>query len=334
MITNKVITASAPGRIDLCGGPTDWCGMNTLAMAINLRAYATVKKLNDSKLIKIRIGDEYAEYTIPEYDGKLNLFKAVIELSGLSGFELECRTDIPRGSGLGGSAPLTVATVYALNKVFDMHWSKYYMAELAQRAETFKLHTVNGYQDQYAAMFGGVLFMDFRGKSCQRGDYSKSVESEPYTTVEMMTQFFPQSHIVIAVPEITRISSDQTNGSLSDRYLDGEKIIVDSVREMAQNAQKAKKYLIDGELKLFYKSINRDNDFHRIYNFVSPDNEMIIETANSLGAIACNVCGAGRGAVAIFAPNQEVQKNIYENLKDKVQHVFYAINDEGARYEN
>lgn len=333
MISNSAITASAPGRIDLCGGPTDWCGMNTLAMAINLRAYATVQKLDDPKLIKIKIGDESVEYENPVYDGNLDLFKAVIELSGLSGFSLDCKTDIPRGSGLGGSAPLTVATVFALNKLFEMKWSKYFMAELAQRAETYKLHTVNGYQDQYSAMFGGALFMDFRGKSCQRGDYSKTVESEPYTTVEQLTPFFPESHIVVAIPEIVRISSDQTNGSLSDRYLDGEKLIVDSITNMARNAQNAKKHLIDGEYDKLFDAINTDNDFHRIYNFVTPQNEMIIESANNLGALACNVCGAGRGAVAIFAPNGNVQSKIFDGLSSNVEHIFKVKIDEGARYE-
>lgn len=333
MINNATITASAPGRIDLCGGPTDWCGMNTLAMAVNLRAYATVKKLDNPKLISIQIGDEKVEYTTPVYDGKLDLFKAVIELSGLSGFSLECTTEIPRGSGLGGSAPLTVASVFALNKLFDMGWSKYYMAELAQRSETFKLHTVNGYQDQYVAMFGGVLFMDFRGKSCQRGNYSKTVESEPYTVVENLTPYLPETHIVVAIPKVTRISSDQTNGSLSDRYLDSEPKIVNAIESMAKNTQMAKKSLVDGKFSKLFELINADNDTLRLFDFLTPDNEMIVKTGIMHDALAVKTCGAGRGAVAIFSQNQETSVKIYEELKSKVENIYYVKNDEGARYE-
>ncbi len=329
----QIILASAPARIDLCAGPTDWCGLNALSMAINLRAYAKVTKLTDPDKIEITIGDSHIEYYQPEYNGELNLFKAVIELTGLKGFAVEYKTDIPRGSGLGGSAPLCVATVFALNKMFNMNWSKYYMAELAQRAETYKLLTVNGYQDQYSAMFGGLLFMNFRGKSCQRGSYSKTVEAEPYTTVENLTEYLPDFNIVVAVPKITRLSSDQTNGSLSDRYLDGEKLIVDAVNRMAEQGLQAKKMVVDGEVEELYKLINQDNDFHRLYGFVSEDNEMIIEIANKNGALACNVCGAGRGAVAIFAKDEAAAEQIYVALKDKVENIYQVKNDEGARYE-
>lgn len=330
---SEYVVASAPGRVDLSGGPTDWCGMNTLAMAINLRAFAKVTLLDNTELIRIKIGEENVEYTTPTYDGKLDLFKAVIELTGLKGFSLECWTDIPRGSGLGGSAPLTVASVFALNKLFDKKWSKYYMAELAQRSETFKLHTVNGYQDQYTAMFGGVLFMDFRGKSCQRGDYSKSVESEPYTVVENLTDYLPKTHIVVAVPKVTRISSDQTNGSLSDRYLDNEPLIVEAIEKMAKNTQLAKKALVDRDSAKLFELVNADNNTLRLFNFLTPDNEMIIKTSMELGAIAGKTCGAGRGAVALFAPSHEIAQNIYAKLQTMVENIYYVVNDEGARYE-
>lgn len=328
-----VVQASAPGRVDLCAGPTDWCGMNTLSVAINLRAHAKAYKLSNPKLIKIKIGDESVEYTDPVYDGKLELFKAVIELTGLSGFGLELSTELPKGSGLGGSAPLTVATVMVLNKLFNQGWSKYYMAELAQRSETLKLHTVNGYQDQYTAMFGGLLFMDFRGKSCQRGDYSKPIETEPYTVVEDLTQYMPGFEIVVAVPKITRQGSGQTNGSLSDRYLDGESKIVQLITEMARNAQDAKKAIVDNNLSDLYKLINTDNNILREFDFLTDDNEMIIKTSLIHGALATKTCGAGRGAVAIFCPNKVIKNKIFDELKGRVEHVFKVKPDSGARYE-
>lgn len=329
----KQIKVTAPGRIDLAAGPTDWCGMNTLAMAINLRATATVTKLVNPDEIRISIGGMSETYTKPVYDNKFDLFKAVIELSELKGFAVEYETEIPKGSGLGGSAPLTVATVMALSKLFDKNWSKYYMTELAQRAETFKLHTVNGYQDQYTAMFGGLLFMNYDGKSCQRGAYSKTVEEEPYTTVETLDEYVPDFHLVVAVPKITREGSGQTNGSLSDRYLDGEAKIVELIRESAHNGKWAKKCVVDGNITELYKIINRENDILREYGFVSEANEEIIETAKNNGAVACKVCGAGRGAVAIFTSDEITRKKIYAALKNQVEHIFLSHKDQGARYE-
>src|SRR3989304_7425340 len=104
---NNTITTSAPARIDLSGGPTDWCGLRALTMAINLRAYATITRLKDKNRIEIKIGNISETYTEPKYGTNLDLFKAVIELSRLKGFKVFYRTNIPRGSGLGGSDPLT-----------------------------------------------------------------------------------------------------------------------------------------------------------------------------------------------------------------------------------
>lgn len=333
-MNNRVVIVSAPGRIDLCGGPTDWCGGNTLAMAINLRATAKARLIDQPNTISLSIGDDSVTYTNAVYDGKLDLLKAVIELTGLSGFSIEYSTDIPKGSGLGGSAPLTVCTVFALNKLFSKNWSKHYMAELAQRAETYKLHTVNGYQDQYAATFGGALFMDFRGKSCQRNNYSKTVEEEPYATVENLTNFLPKMNIVIAIPPITREGSGQTNGSLSDRYLNSEEKIVALINQMIRETQNAKKYLIDGNIEKLYDAINKDNDTLRHFDFLTQANEKIIETAINNGALACKTCGAGRGAVAIFLNENKNPHEVVNALQTCAEYTYIVENDEGARYEN
>jgi len=327
------ITVSAPGRIDLSGGATDWCGMQTLAMAINLRAYATVKKIDNPNKKIITIGDNRIEYEKPEYDGNLNLFKAVIELTGQSGFEVNYKTDIPKGSGLGGSAPLTVATVMAVSKLFGLNWSRYYMAELAQRAESLKLQTVNGYQDQYSAMFGGLLYMDFNGKSCQKWCYSKPIDQEPYTTVEVLTEYAPIFNVVVAVPEIIRSSSNETNGSVSERYLNGEKLIVELMKKKAMLTQEAKKAVVDGKINKLYDLINQNNEIMRSFGYVSEDDEKIITIGIQNGAVACKTCGAGRGAVAILAKSAESREKIYRALENRVKDIFKVEMDTGARFE-
>ena len=331
----KTVKVSAPGRVDLVAGPTDWCGGNTLSMAINLRARVEARLLKDKDLIVIEIDGKREEYYEPFYDGEMDLFKAVIELSKMKGFEIKYSTEIPKGSGLGGSAPLTVSTVMAITRLFNLNWSKYYMTELAQRAETYKLHTVNGYQDQYSAMFGGLLFMNFEGKKCQRGDYSKTIEEEPYATIEQLTPYAPDFNLVVAIPDITRSGSGQTNGSLSDRYLDGEKKIVDLISKMSGNGREAKKTVVDNDIDRLYKLINEDNEILREFGFLSEDNEKIIEVAMKYGAIACRTCGAGRGAVAIFSKNEIDRETIYQALKNEsiVKHLFKSEMDTGATYE-
>ena len=330
---NKSIIVSAPGRIDLSGGATDWCGMHTLSMAINLRAYVRLTKLTRPKQVHIKIGDLEEVYTKPKYGTELDLFKAVIELSKLSGFKIEYSTQIPRGSGLGGSAPLTVATLFALNSMFDRGWNLYYIAELAQRAETLKLKTVNGYQDQYTAAFGGLLFLDFNGKSCQKGKYSQPVEKEPYTAVERLDKYQPEFHTIIAIPKIKRASSNQTNSRVSERYLAGEAKIVALMNKKARLTQEAKKKVVNHEMEKLYKIINLNNAIMRKFGFVSEDNERIIAIANKHKALATKTCGAGWGAVAVFAKDQNQQNKIMNALKDEVVFIRSVKPAKGVRFE-
>ena len=330
---DKVIF-SAPGRIDLSGGATDWCGMHTMSMAINLRAFTKVKRISKDDTVKIKIGDQHEEYKEPKYGTSLDLFKAVVELTELKGFSVEYKTDIPKGSGLGGSAPLTVSTVFALNELFGKNWNKYYMTGLAQRAETLKLETVNGYQDQYTATFGGLIFMDFEGKACQKGKYSKPIEEEPYAVVEDLSEYTPDFHIIVSVPKISRKDSDETNSSVSERYLQGDKEIVAEMIKKARLTQDAKKALVDGRLDDLYEIINQNNKIMRKFGFVSDENERIISEAEKNGALACKTCGAGRGAVAIFAEDENRQDVLLEKLKDVSENIFKVKVDEGVRVEN
>jgi galactokinase/mevalonate kinase-like predicted kinase len=327
------VKVSAPGRIDLSGGVIDWCGMYTLSVAINLRAHASITRLDNPEIVQLSIDGVEDEYSKPEYDGKLDLFKAVIELSGLKGFRVDYQTDIPRGSGLGGSAPLTVSTLFGLNKLFKKNWSIYYLTELAQRAETFKLQTVNGYQDQYSAAFGYLNFFDFRDKECQKGNYSKPIDQEPYGVVESLKQYMPDFHILIAVPEIIRSSSGETNGSVSERYLNGDKEILDLMARVGKLTQEAKKCVIENKIDELYKIINENNDILRKFGFLSEKNEAIVETANENNALAVKVCGAGRGGTAVFAKNEAHLEKLYQALKPVSNYIYKVKPDGGVQFE-
>jgi galactokinase/mevalonate kinase-like predicted kinase len=333
-MTNS-IKYSAPARIDLSGGPTDWCGMHTVSMAINLRAFATVKKLDNPDLVKIKIGDLEETYSEPIYGTKLDLFKAVIELTELKGFEVSYTTEIPKGSGLGGSAPLTVSTVFALNDLFQKNWSKYYMTELAQRAETLKLQTVNGYQDQYTASFGGLIFMDFEGKACQKGSYSKPIEEEPYAVVERLDEYLPKFNIVVAIPEIIRKGSDETNSSVSERYLNNDRKIVNLLKAKALLTQQIKKAIIEKKTSKIFEIINQNNQMMRELGYLSDNNEKMIEIANRIGVLASKTTGAGKGAVAFFVEDEIRQKELIEEFSKHnfIKHIFKVEVDEGVQKE-
>jgi len=165
--------AKSPVRISFAGGGTDLTNYFyedsgvVLNATINKFAHAVLQK-RDDKRIKIYSNDlkvsvNVADFNAIKYDGELDLIKAlIILLKPDFGFELYTYSDVPPGSGLGGSAVLLSAIVGAFNNFRENTLSSYEIAELAFHAERIELGLSGGWQDQYATVFGGFNFMEFK----------------------------------------------------------------------------------------------------------------------------------------------------------------------------
>jgi D-glycero-alpha-D-manno-heptose-7-phosphate kinase len=74
---------------------------------------------------------------------------------------LQTDSDIPPGSGLGGSGALGVAVVAALDAAFGRSRSQEDIAELANSVERDDLAYAGGSQDSYGPAIGGVNRLDY-----------------------------------------------------------------------------------------------------------------------------------------------------------------------------
>lgn len=172
-----LIRSKAPLRIGLAGGGTDVSpysdlfGGAILNSTISLFAHATIEPLNNGKIIfeaadrsEIISMDSALELPI---DGQLSIHKGIYNhvvknhVKKPLSFRLTTHVDAPAGSGLGTSSTLAVSILGAFSEWLQLPLGEYDIAHLAYRIERIELNMAGGKQDQYAATFGGVNFMEF-----------------------------------------------------------------------------------------------------------------------------------------------------------------------------
>ena len=152
----RTLSARAPTRLDFGGGWTDVApyadqsGAAVCNMAITRYATATVS-LHDSAPSSIGGGASPAD---PDA-----LARAAIRCSPLPHATASVVSDFPLGAGLGGSSAAGVALAGALAALAGAPLSAAPLAERSRRTEVEELRVAGGFQDHYAAAFGGALLL-------------------------------------------------------------------------------------------------------------------------------------------------------------------------------
>lgn len=172
-----IIRSKAPLRIGLAGGGSDVSpysdqyGGAILNATINLYAYASIEPRNDNTIVLHAIdkGERLVFESVEQLpiNGALDILKGiynrVVKDYGLPplSFTLSTFVEAPPGSGLGSSSTLATAILGAFAEWQQLPLGEYDMAKLAFDVERKDLGLAGGKQDQYAATFGGVNFMEF-----------------------------------------------------------------------------------------------------------------------------------------------------------------------------
>jgi D-glycero-alpha-D-manno-heptose-7-phosphate kinase len=167
------VETKAPVRIDFAGG---WSDVPTFAntkggavanAAISL--FTHVRCGTGGNRVSLRAEDIGETVTAPvgtplAYDGQLDLHKAALAMLPISdGVEIESRSDVPPGSGLGASGSLDVSLLATLARCREETLDPTEIAEMGFLLETAELKLDGGRQDQYAAALGGFLDLSFGG---------------------------------------------------------------------------------------------------------------------------------------------------------------------------
>jgi len=109
---------------------------------------------------------------------------------------------------------------------------------LARSIELNYMGVVCGYQDQYMATFGGLNYMDFRDK-----EFYREVMSEPFATVESLTQHVEELPFILANTGVAH-HSGAVHKPIRERWLEGDRDVVEAYVALLARGQPGETYNI------------------------------------------------------------------------------------------
>ncbi|MGY3802553.1 GHMP family kinase ATP-binding protein [Pigmentibacter ruber] len=161
-----MIITRTPLRMSFVGGGSDLpvfyreFGGAVVSTAIDKYVYVTVNKKFDNH---IRVSYSKTEEVESVDKIEHNIVREVLKLLNMTGgIEITSVADIPsKGTGLGSSSSFTVALLHALEAYMQRTISAKNLGELSCQIEIDICKEPIGKQDQYAAAYGGLNFIQF-----------------------------------------------------------------------------------------------------------------------------------------------------------------------------
>jgi D-glycero-alpha-D-manno-heptose-7-phosphate kinase len=296
---------------------SDLYGGAILNATISLYAHSSIEMINERKIIiealdREEIGEFDYENELP-LTGKLDLAKGVINRIrkdfGLPqyGFKLSTYVDAPAGSGLGTSSTLVVSILGAFVEALNLPLGEYDIAHYAYEIEREDLQLAGGKQDQYAATFGGINFMEFYG--------ADNVIVNPLRIRrEYLNEL--ENNIVLFFTSTSResaniIKEQQRNVEKKDEQS------IEAMHDLKSQAKLMKEALLRGRLSEIGEILNFGFEAKRkmAHNISNSLIEEIYECAKAAGATGGKISGAGGGGFMFFYCPGTSRYNVERALK-------------------
>ena len=313
-----IIRGRAPLRVSFGGGGTDvepYCvehGGAIIGSTINKYAYCSIlPKENDQITVHSLDFDMTVKYNAKEnyvYDGKLDLVKAALNALDINqGCDVYLQCDAPPGSGLGTSSTVMVSLLMAMAKWKGVTLDAYEMADLAYHVEREVLGISGGYQDQYAATFGGFNFIEFHGKN--------DVVVNPLRIKKDIIHELQYNLLLCYTGNIhvsANIISDQVNN-----YKKKETDAIAAMTEVKALAYAMKDELLKGNLNSFGKLLDYGwRSKKRMSNKITnPRIDELYDEAIKAGALGGKLLGAGGGGYLLMYCPYTVKHKVAERME-------------------
>lgn len=321
-----MIISRTPLRMSFVGGGSDLpvfyrkFGGAVVSTAINQFVYITVNRKFDEK---IRVSYSKTEEAKTVERIKHPLVREGMKMLGIDGgVEITSIADIPaRGSGLGSSSSFTVGMLQALHAFSGRHAGAEQLAREACEIEIGRCGEPIGKQDQYAAAYGGLNFIQFNP--------DESVFVEPIIcqreTIEQL-----QAHTLVFYTGITRSASAILKHQQA--ALATEKKKQNVTRKMVALAHELRRELQHNRAASFGEIIHEGWRLKKSLTagITSDAIDDWYERARKAGAMGGKLLGAGTGGFLMFYAPPERHEAIAIAL-GKLRRMKFAFEPSGSR---
>jgi D-glycero-alpha-D-manno-heptose-7-phosphate kinase len=310
----RAIVARAPTRLDLGGGWTDVPPYpereGGAVCSVAIARYATATAALDERMAHV------AGASVQPDDP---LTWAALRRANLSGSVAGVVSDYPEGAGLGGSSACGVALAGALAMLRGEALSQGELAARSRATEVEELHIVGGYQDHYAAAYGGALLLRF----------TDCVGVEPLALPDTTAERFVRRGLLLYTGE-SRLSSE-TVAAVRDAYVAGDPHTTAALARMKMLAIDMADTLRAGDLDTLGRLVREHWEHQRSLHprITTPKIETIVETALRCGALGVKALGASGGGCVFAIAEEGREEELSDALTPLGERLRYDVDRDG-----
>ncbi|MFB6127424.1 MAG: galactokinase [Halolamina sp.] len=335
--------ASAPGRVNLVGGHSDYNDGHVLPMAVDRRIAAAGRRRDDDRL-RVHSREAGATETVPvdaarealPADWTAYVLGTLRELGVDGGLDVAVAGDVPVGAGLSSSAALELAIAGLWDRLQGRDRDTAALAAAGHRAENEFVGLDCGIMDQYAAALGddeGALFLD-----CRAADH----EVVPFNAAayRVVVADSGVSHDLAESAFNDRVAECEAAAAALRDLLDDE---VHALRDVSPEAlaavgdelpatqrRRARHVVTEIERVRAARDALVGDDYERLGELLSASHEslredyevscaeldLLVELATDAGALGARMVGGGFGGAVVCLCERETVPAVADRLRE------------------
>lgn len=305
------VVARAPARLDFGGGWTDVPPygeeMGGFVCNLAITRHATVR---------------LHEQATPAAS-RDDLTSAAIRRARLDDVAVELATDFPPGAGLGGSSAVGVALQAAIASWREEVIDRDTLARRSRSVEVEELGVAGGWQDHYAAAFGGALGLTF----------TDGIDVRALPVDDALTSQL-ERRCVVAYTGESRISG-ATITAVLDAYRDRAPQVVTALARMAELARQMADAIATGSLDDLGTLVGEHWTHQRSLHprITTAGIERTLAAAHESGALGGKALGASGGGCVLAIAREGREHEVREAMSRVATLVPFGVDREGVRVE-